>query len=111
MLTEKATGLHGYPIPVEQGIELVERERPRTASADEEQVALGEAGLNGRDVDGLQQLGLEQLTDPGNLVAWQHRVRISQKPVRGKICWSGVYRVAAVQQGELLEAQISIDPT
>ena len=69
MLTEKATCLHGYPIPVEQRIELVEGERPRTSGADEEQVTLGEAGLNGRDVDGLQQLRLEQFTDPGDLVA------------------------------------------
>src|SRR5438093_966464 len=110
MLTEKAACLHSYPIPVKNGIELVERERSRAASADEEQATLGEAGLNGRNVDGLQQLRLEQFADPGDLVAGQNRIRIGQKPVRGKICWIGVHRFPAFHQGKLLEAQIAIDP-
>ena len=70
MFPGKATYLYGKPIAVEQGIELVEGEGARTASANQEQVALGETGLNGRDIERLQQLGLEQFTDSGDLMAW-----------------------------------------
>ena len=110
MFTEQAACLQRKPIAVENGIELIKGERPRTTGTDEEQVALGEAGLNGRDVDGLQQLRLEQFTDPGDLVARQHRVRIGQKPVRGKVRGIDVHRFPAFHQGQLLEAQITIDP-
>ena len=49
---------------------LKERAR-RTCRANQEEVALGEAGLNRRDVEWLKQLGLEQLADPGDLVTRQ----------------------------------------
>ena len=54
IFTDKAARLHGDPIPVKQGIELIERERSGTAGADEEQVAFCEAGLNGGHVERLQ---------------------------------------------------------
>ena len=71
IFTGKAGRLERNPIPGEQGIELVEGETRRACGANEEEVALGETGLNGSDVDGLKQLGLEQFTDPGDLVARQ----------------------------------------
>src|SRR5216117_2448714 len=64
------------PVAAEDRIELVERERAGTAGADEEEVAVREPGLDGRHVQGLQELGLEQLADPGDLVTLQNRVGI-----------------------------------
>ena len=79
------------------------------AGADEEEVALGEAGLNRRHVDGLKQLRLEQFADPGDLVARQNRVRIGKKSVGGKVRWIGVDRFPSFYQAKLLEAQIAVD--
>jgi hypothetical protein len=44
MFTEKAAGLHAKPVPIENGIELVEGEGTRTTRADEEQVAFCKSG-------------------------------------------------------------------
>src|SRR5439155_7348597 len=109
MFTGKTARLQGDCIAVENGIELVEGERPRTAGTDEEEVALGEAGLNGRHVEGLKQLGLEQFADPGDLVARQNSIRIGQKPMGGKVTGIGVDRFPAFYQGKLLEAQVTVD--
>ena len=70
MFTYQGTELRCSPIPVENWIELIKRERARTLAADEEQVAFGQPGLNGGKVYRLKQLRLEQLTDPCYLVAW-----------------------------------------
>src|SRR5262249_38404219 len=68
-------------VAVEERVELVERERSRPAGADEEQVALGESRLDGRHVERLEELGLQQLADPGHLVARQCRVRVGEEAV------------------------------
>ena len=99
----KASGLKINPIAVEQGIELVEGECRRSSGTDEEQVALGEARLNGRHIERLKQLRLEQFADPGDLVARQNRIRIGQKSVGGKVRWIGVDRLPSFHQAELLE--------
>ena len=109
IFTGKAGRLERNPIAVEQGIELVEGETRRACGTDEEQVALGKAGLNGRDVDGLKQLRLEQFADPGDLVARQNSVGVGQKPVGGKVSWIGVDGLPSFYQAKLLEAQIVVD--
>ena len=76
--TGKAGRLERNPIAGEQGIELVEGETCRACSTNEEEVALGETGLNGCDVDGLKQLGLEQFADSSDLVARQSSIMYRQ---------------------------------
>jgi hypothetical protein len=56
IFTYKAAHLHCTPIPVEKGVELIEGDTPRASGAYEEQVAFCEAGLDGGDVYGLQEL-------------------------------------------------------
>ena len=105
----QAARLQGDPIPVEQGIELVEGESRRAPGADEEQVALCKARLNRGDVDGLKQLRLEQFADPCDLMAWQSRIGVGQKPVGRKVARVGIDRFPSFHQGELLKAQIAVN--
>ncbi len=53
----------------------------RTGSLQYEQIALCETGLNRCDVDRLQELRLEEFTDPGDLVSRQGSVGVGQQPV------------------------------
>ena len=79
--------------------------------ANQEQVALRQTGLNRRHVAGLQQLGLQQFTDPGDLMAREDRIGIGQKSmgrrVVGRVCINGV---VAFHQGPLLKAQVAVYP-
>ena len=69
MRTAHHTPLEGRPIPVDhQGIELIERRRRRPERAEEKQIALCLSRLNGRHIEGLEQLRNKQLADPGNFV-------------------------------------------
>ena len=109
VFTAKAGRLERNPIPREQGIELVEGKTRRACGANEEEVALGETGLNGRDVDGLKQLGLKQFTDSGDLVARQSGICIGKQSVSGKVSWISVDGLPSFYQAKLLEAQIVVD--
>src|SRR5262249_39691069 len=87
----------------------VERGRRGTLGADEEKVALGEARLNRRDVDGLKQLRLQELTDSSDFVSRQRGVRIGEKAVGGEVARIGVHGFPAFHQSKLLEAEVTVD--
>ncbi len=106
----KAAGLKGSLIPVEQGVVCVKAESRRALAADKKQVAFRQQRLNGGDVSGLQQLGLEQFAHPGDLVAGQSKIRIGQKPVSRKVGWVGIHRIPSLHQAAPLKPQIIVNP-
>ena len=69
VFTSEAAHLECNPVPVENGIELVKGQPPWPSGADQRKVTFGEVGLNGRRIEWLKQLRLEQLTDSGDLMA------------------------------------------
>ena len=109
ILTGKAGRLEPNPISGKKGIELVEGETRRSCGADEEQIALGEARLNGRDVNGLKQLRLKQFADSGDLVARQNRVGSASNRWAEKFVGSVLTDFPSFDQAKLLETQIVVD--
>ena len=85
LLADEAGRLSVTRLRLKIGLNSLKESAARSAGADQEQVALGEAGLDRRDVDRLQQLRLEQLADAGDLVARQGRVGVGEEPVRGVV--------------------------
>ena len=104
-----AARLNVDPVAVEERIELVEGGDARSAGADQEQVAFGKLRLDGRHAERLKQLRLEELADPRDLMARQHRVRVREEAMRREVARVGVDRFPAFDEGELLEAEIGVD--
>ena len=89
------------------GLNSLKESAPGPPRADQEQVALGEARLDRRDVDRLQQLRLEQLADAGDLVPRQDGVGVGEEAVGRVVRRIGVDRLPALDQRELLEAEVA----
>ena len=108
-ITSQAAPLDDEAIAGEQLVELVAGQRSRPAGADQFQIALGKTRLNRREVNGLQQLRLQQFTRSGDFVARQDGIRIGQQPVGGEIRRIDVDRFPAFGKRKLLETQIAVN--
>ena len=69
-------------VALEQRRELVETRPRRAAAGDDVEIGFAQARLHRVDVDVLQELRLQQLAYPRDLVARLGRVDIGEKPVR-----------------------------
>ncbi len=90
IFTAQSGRLKGDTVPVEERVEFVEGERSRPSGADEGQVALGQPWLDGRHVQRLKQLRLQQLAHAGDLVAGLPGIGIGQQAMGREVRLVGV---------------------
>ena len=109
VLADQEAALRGHLVAGEERVELVEGQRPRALRADQEQVALAEARLDRRGVERLEHLRLEELADAGDLVARQRGVGVGEQPVGRVVARVGVDRGPALDEAQLLEAEVGVD--
>ena len=74
VISIKPADLNCHAVASEQGVELVKGCLGSPLGTDQKQVALTQTRLDRCDVDGLQQLGLQQFTHPGDLMARSNRI-------------------------------------
>ncbi len=89
--------------------ELIERELRRPGRAEDEHVRLGELRRHRLDVDRLQQLRLPERVDARDLMARARRVEVGEQPLRRIVARVAHRGAPAVQQRELLEAEVAVE--
>ena len=109
VLAYQAAALETQPITAKDRVELIEGQRRRTAGADQEQIALGQAWLDRCGIERLQQLRLQEFTDARDFVTRLAAVGIGQKTMGGKIRGIGIDRSPTFDQCALLKAEIGIN--
>ena len=108
VLAEQEAALGRESVAVEERVELVEGERGGPLRGRQEQVALPEAGLDRRRVEGLEHLRLEQLADSRDLVPRQRGVGVRQQAVGREVAGVGVHRGPTLDEGQVLEAEVRV---
>ena len=85
------------------------KDTPEGPSRSQKQIGLSQLSRNRIDVDWLQELRSEQFVDPGDLMPGHAVIEVRKEPMTGVVGWIRSDRLIALDEGELLETQVSID--
>src|SRR5688500_13598478 len=89
--------------------EFVKTGHRRAGTCNDIKISHSKARLNGVDVNGLQELCLEQFADTSDFMPLDIEVSIRKKAVRGMITWIKTQGFSGFHKRALLEAQIAVD--